>query len=219
MTRLVLRTTIRKKLGETSEVFWADTDLNQWIEDAQLDIVWKTRCKRQRSLATTIASTVRYTLSSLVSSCLRIFKCRIYNSSTTKWRVLELKNQDDLDRENSEWESADASTPMYYLYDVELDEFILYPKADSDHVGTSYLELYNCPKPTALVSDSLSPDLPTTLHPAVIEYVVATGLESRGYQDIANDHWTKYDAKLNGYMTQRNIEEDEDIIMVNYKAK
>jgi hypothetical protein len=103
---------------------------------------------------------------------------------------------------------------MYYVYDVELDEFILYPKADTYHVGASYLELYNCPKPTAIASDASSPDLPATLHPAVIEYVVATGLESRGYQDIADDHWKIYEGKLLGYMGQRDIEEDEEIQMV-----
>jgi hypothetical protein len=213
VTRTILRTTIRKKLGEATAAFWEDSELNQWIEDAQLDIAWKCRCKRQRSLTTSVASTVRYTLSSLVSNCLRIFKVRIYDSSTTKWLPLDYATQDDLDRDYPGWESADASTPIKYVYDVELNEFILYPKADSNHVGTNYLEIYNCPKPTAIANDAAEPDIPTVLHLAVIEYVVATGLETRGYQDIADTHWKSYDGKVVGYMNQRDIEEDEEIQM------
>jgi len=213
MTRTILRTTIRKKLGESTAVFWADTDLNQWMEDAQLDLVWKAKCKRARSTATSVASTVRYTLSDLISSCLRIFQCKVYNSSTEDWSKVTLKTRNWLDANYPHWDSADTGTPMYYAYSTLEDELILYPAADSDHVGADYIEFYNSTNPTIMSSDGASPDLPTVLHPAVIDYVVATGLESRGYQDIANTHWQMYFSKLKSYMTERELEEDEELVM------
>lgn len=185
------------------------------MHDGQLDIVEKTLCKKQRSLATTVASTVRYTLSSLVTNCLKIYKCRVYNSSTDKWDPVVYKTQEFLDNEYPGWETADTSTPLFYLYDVELDEFILYPSADSNHVGTEYLQLFNVIKPVAISSDSESPDLPETLHPALVEYVVATGLESRGYQDIADNHWEKYSVLASKYVLRRSHQPDEEVVMGN----
>lgn len=213
MTRTVLRNTIRKKIGESTAAYFEDSDLDQWIEDAQLDIVWKAKCKRQRSLATTVASTVRYSLSTLVSDLLRIFKVRVYDSSTTDWTKVKFATQEFLDERFPGWMTANAGPPEYYVYDVELNEFILYPKADTDQVGTNYLEIYNSIKPTAIANDSASPDLPTMLHPAVIDYVVATGLAARGYEDIANNNWQQYYGKVKSYMTEREVEEDEEIIM------
>ena len=213
MTRSVLRATIRKKLGETTAVYWQDSDLNQWIEDAQLDVVWQTRCKRQRTLATSVADTVRYTLTSLISNPLKVLSVRLYDSTSEKWRRLTQRTFDYLDKNYPEWESADPGQPIEYAYDVELNEFVLYPKADTAYVGTDYLEIYNVSKPTAIASDNASPDLPEVVHKAVIDYVVATGLESRGYQDIANVHWGFYSGRLANYMTKRDEQEDGEVVM------
>lgn len=214
MTRTQIKLIAEKKMGETSNVFFTDTLLNLYCENAQLDIVWKCKLNRARSTATSVADTVRYTLSDLITSCLRIYIVRIYNSSTEKWRKLTLKTQDYLDREYPQWNTADTSTPMYYVYDVNLDEFILYPSADSDHVGTDYIEFYASTKPTAISADSGSPDLPEQLHPAVIDYVVATGLESRGYADIARNEWQKYYSKIKDYQIEEKREDDEELIMI-----
>lgn len=213
MTRGEAKTTIRKKLGEVTEVFFVDTDLNQWITDAQIDLVWHTHCKRQRSLCTPTANTLRYQLSTLIPNVLRLISVRIYSSDLLKWRRLTEKNYDFLDQVYPQWMSNDASTPLYYIYDRELDEFILFPKAQSGYLGTGYLEIYNSPLPSTLTDDSQQLDLPVQLQPALLEWAVATGLEARGYQDIAESHWAKYKDKWIDYLGQKNTEEDEEIIM------
>lgn len=214
MTRTVIRTTCRNKLGESTAVFWSDALINQFIEDAQLNLVWKCKLNRTRSTATSVANTVRYTLSNLITNCLRIYIVRIYNSSTTDWRKLTFKTQDWLDRNYPTWNTQDANTPLYYVYDVNLDEFIMFPSADSDHVGTDYIEFYASIKPTAISADTGSPDLPDQLHPAIIDYVVATGLESRGYADIARNEWQKYYSKIKDYQIEEKREDDEELIMI-----
>ena len=213
MTRTIIRDTVRKKLGETTAVFWTDSILNQWIEDATLDIVWRAKCNKQRSTATSTASTLRYTLSDLVTDILRIFKVRVYNSATEKWIRIPQRTQEWLDTNYPHWESSDAGVPLCYIYDTEIDEFIIYPQCNSDHVGTDYIEFYNSAKPTAISADGGSPDIPAVLHPAVIDYVVATGLDSRGYTDIANNTRQLYFSKVKSYMIERDWEEDEEIIM------
>ena len=216
MIRSTLRDTVRQLLGETTAVFWTDAMLNQWMEDGQLDIVWRARCNRTRDLVDTTASTLRYTLSSLVTNILKIVDSgvRIYNSDTEDWTKLEQRSKEWLDQNYSGWETADAGIPQNYVYDVELDELILYPIADTECVGTDYLEINSLIKPTVMTADANSPDLPSVLHVAVIDYVVATALSSRGYQDIADRYWAQYYAKIKSYMIERKVEEDpEEIIM------
>ena len=222
MTRLQVKTTVRKKLGEATAVFFEETDLNQWLEDAQIDLVWKTRCKRIRLLCDTVAASVtngnatglRYVLTSLMPNCLRIISIRIYSNQLLKWRRLFEKDYDFLDDRYPQWQSNDPATPLYYVYDREINEFILFPMCQTDYVGTGYLESYYSPLPTPLTDDAqVIQDIPVQLQQALIEFVVATGLEARGYQDIADSHWQKYEGKCTSYIAQRGVQEDEEITM------
>ena len=217
MTRGQIKTVARKKLGEATAVFFTEDDLNQWFTDGCIDVVWKSRCKRVRTLCSTIASTLRYDLNTLIPNCLRIISVRIYSSSNTQWRRLCEKTYDFLDQAYPQWESYSAAVPLYYVYDRQINntgELILFPMAQSDYVGTNYLEVYNSQYPTVLTNDAQTPsDIPTMLQQAIIEWIVATGLEARGYQDIADNHWTKYNDKLVSYLTQNSLEEDEEICM------
>jgi hypothetical protein len=214
MTRGVIKSTARKKLGESTAVFFTNDDIEQWINDSLIDIVWQTRCYRARVYATTTADTLRYTLTTLIPNTLRINQVRIYSDELLQWRRLDQKDYDFLDKVYPYWVSNDAADPLYYVYDRELNEFILFPKCPDDYVGANYLEVYHSPMPTPLTDDNqTTTDVPEQLHPAIIEYVVATGLEGRGYQDIADNHWLKYQGKLNSYMAQRELEEDEEICM------
>jgi hypothetical protein len=52
----------------------------------------------------------------------------------------------------------------------------------------------------------------------VVDWVVATGLETRGYGDKANDKWGKYLGRLASYrLNKSNQNEPEEIIMKNYR--
>jgi hypothetical protein len=124
------------------------------------------------------------------------------------------KTYDFLDQSYPQWESYTPATPLYYVYDRQVNEFILFPMCQTDYVGTGYLEVYNSTYPTVLDNDNQTPtDIPTMLQQAIIEWIVATGLEARGYQDIADNHWQKYTEKLASYLAQTNLEEDEEILM------
>jgi len=224
MDRTTIKATARHKLGETTQVFFTDTLLNNWCEDAQLDLVWKTKCKRTRAKFTTTALTessdatqdiVRYTLTSAFPGCLSILDggLRIYSLADNQWRKLVYISKDDLDEEYPNWEKQVAGTPIRYWWDRELNELLVFPSADSNHVGTNYAEGTYLERPDAIGSDSASPDIPEQLHPAVIDYCVFTGLESRGYQDIANTHRQFYNMKIRSYQTERERKEDEEIIM------
>lgn len=221
MTRLVVRNTVRMKLGETTATFWTDDMLNQWMEDGQKDIVWRSKLKRTRGTFTTIASTARYTINSIFPNCLRIMDggAWIYDSDASKWKRMTYKTKKEMDETYPDWPNATSSVPFIYMEDMEENILELYPTPQTSCIGTNYARVYYSAKPTPMTSDSSIPDLDTQglLEPALIEYVVATGFESRGYGDLANDHWSKYFDKIKTFLVEKENKEDEEIIMKGYR--
>jgi len=219
VTRAILRTTIRKKLGESTAVFWADSELNQWMEDAQIDLVWKAKLKRTRGTFTTVTSISRYVLSTIFPNFLRIADggVWIYDLANTKWIKLDYATKEYMDNVYQDWPNTDSSQPFIYMEDSDEDILELYPAPSSNYSGTNYCRVYYSSKPTVMAADASSPDLPTVLHPAIIDYVTATGFETRGYGDLANDHWSKYYDKIKSYLIEKNSKEDEEIIMKNVR--
>ena len=224
MTRLDIRTRARKKLGEKTAVFWADDELNGWMEEAALDIAWKAKLKKTRATFTTLANTARYNISSIFPDFLRILSggVWIYDSTIQKWRKLFFKTKEYMDEFYPQWVNAPAAKPIFYMEDTEEDILELYPTPVSpDCVGQNYCRVYYSARPVPMSSDSASPDLDKQglLHPAVIEYLVATGFETRGYGDLANDHWSKYNEKIKSFLIEKDgYKEDDEIIMKSYRS-
>ena len=208
-------------LGEATAVFWTDALLNTWMEDAQKDIVWRAKLKRTRGTFTSIASTARYTITTIFPNALRILDggAWIYDSNDTKWHRLDYKTKEFMDKVYEDWPNADAGVPFIYMEDTDENILELYPTPQTSCVGTDYCRVYYCSKPTAMSSDSASPDLDPQglLEHAITDYVVALGFASRGYGDLANDYWSKYYDKIKSYMTEKNSKEEEDIQMISYR--
>jgi hypothetical protein len=214
MTRQQLRDTARMKLGETTPLFWTEAMLNQWIEDAQLDIVWRAKLKRTRGTFTTTATT-RYTLSTIFPNFLRVVDggVWIYDSGDTKWHKLTYMKKEDMDNLYSDWVNSTAAQPIHYMENYDEDILELWPLPQTSCIGTDYCRVYYSQKPATITSDAVEPDLPEVLHPAVIDFIVATGFESRGYGDLGNDHWEKYFSKIKSYLIEKENKEDEITIM------
>lgn len=220
MTRADIRSKARKKLGETTGVFWLDAEINGWMEDAQKDIVWRAKLKKTQGTFTTLTDTSRYVVSAILPNCLRILgKVWIYDSSESKWRKVDYISEESLNVQYPDWPNAAAARPILYTEDMDKDYFEFYPKPYAACVGTNYVRVDYCSMPLAMTSDSSAPDLDLkgVLHGAVIDWVVATGFESRGYGDLANDHWSKYYDKIKSYLIERTTKEDEELVMKNYK--
>jgi hypothetical protein len=216
MTRLEIRTLIRKKLGETTGAFWSDTELNTWINFACKDAAFKTKCLRTNGLLNTITDTQEYVLSTAFPGILSILEVEYYQDGTS-WEKITATSREELNAIHSAWKNVSAGTPQQYYYDREEDVIGLYPKPDADNDG-AYCRAYYTYDHTDLTTDTSSPTLPTQLHLAVVDWVSATGFDTRGYQDKANDSWGKYYGKIKEYMVERHREkEDEEIIMKNFR--
>jgi hypothetical protein len=222
MTRGEVRTLVRKRLGETTAAFWTDSQLDTWINYGVKDTAYKAKCNRAKTNFTIATDTQTYTFTNINANIYSINEVYHYYNGE-KWRKLDMINRTDLDVLYEGWQSADSSVPQYYWYDREEDIFGVFPAPTSDHAGADYLEIYYTYKPASITAgdsnqDSTELSIPEPLHLAIVEFTVATGFESRGWGDRANDAWQKYNNKLRDYIVERDREkEDDDMIMKNYR--
>lgn len=220
MDRQEIRDLSRKRLGETTAAFWTDPELNQWIDNAGHNLAYITKYIKLNGYIDT-TSAQEYTLSSYFPNWLSVLKVYLLNQGDTWWKLRQT-DEDKLDRDSDGWRSAPASTPYRYYQDKERDILGLYPKADSANQGSSYLHVFYSNDFTDLTVDDVDLTMPFELQLAVVDFVVATGYETRGWGDKANDAWGKYSGKARAYMVERDTEKEEDeeaLLMKNYRNK
>ena len=216
MTRTEIRDLIRKRLGETTASFWEDTELNSWIDEAGDDLAFQTKSIKANGLLTIVEDTQEYVVSTAFPNLISIQKVEYYQNGDT-WVKIPATTREELSLLSTGWQSADSGTPIKYYFDREEDVIGFYLTPDGDNDG-DYARVYYARTYTALASDATTPTLPTFLHMAMVYYVAGMGFGQRGYGDKENDMRSKYTERIHQYLTERKREnEDEDIIMINYR--
>ena len=237
MTRSEIRTIVRKRLGETTSAFWTDAELNTYINLECTDVAWRVKCLRATgtiTVASCAANTVaiastEFTISTSLPTFYAVNEVYFKRESKEFTRLIP-SSREELDIINENWQSlvgytytstatgvvtynyeSQTSEPQYYYWSREEDVLGVYPPPDDDNDGAT-LKVHYSKKHTDLSSDSASPQLPVGIHLAVIDFVVTSGLEDRGWGDRANDMWNKYTTKLRDYMTERRNEREDDLI-------
>jgi YHS domain-containing protein len=213
MTRVEIRNLARKGLGETTAAFWTDLELNGWVDDACDDLAFRAKCIKANGKMTTVSGTAEYTLLTAYPTLLAVLETYYYINGTT-WDKLDPTSRDKLNSEESGWKSVAAGIPDKYYWSKEENLIGFYPKPNATNAGTNYVEVYYARTHTDITDDAADPDIPLALHPAIADFVIARGNETRGWGDKANDRWQKYFTKIHDYQVERDRErEDDDIIM------
>lgn len=244
MIRSAIRDLVRKKLGETTAAFWTNAELDDYINLGCKDVAYRTKCLRsnttissvscESSTAASVAASNEYSISGNIDDFFAVIDVAFMQEGTD-WVKLTPTSREDLDARRPGWRAAvgytaDATsatptynydsqtgTPTHYYWDREEDIFGLDPPPNDDNEG-AYIKIYYTYDHTDLSSDASSPSLPSPLHLAVVEYVTATGFETRGWGDRANDAWQKYFSKISDYTAEKkNEREDEEIISKGYR--
>jgi hypothetical protein len=111
-----------------------------------------------------------------------------------------------------------SGQPTHYYWNRERDLFGLWVPPDSDNATSNNVHVYYLQQHSDLNDDSETPQIPEPIHQALVDWVVWTGFESRGWGDKANDALTKYINKINDYMAERDRErEDEVLVAKSYR--
>jgi len=217
MLRSTIRDLIRKRLGETTAAFWTDAELNNWINMACQDLAFRVKCLKDKDYISSIESTADYSISGLDTSFLSPYRV-YFNQDGTDWERIQPITIEELDDLYPGWKEVEDGIPTHYYWDLDLDTFSIYPTPNALNEGADYIEIYYYKKHTDLTLDSQSPTIPDPLQLSIVDWVCATGFDTRGWGDKANDAWQKYFSKINDYKAEKGRErEDDDIISKNYR--
>lgn len=246
MTRGEIRAMARKTLGETTSAFWADGELNTYINVGCQDLAWRTKSLRTNGLMGAIScgpntASLRsneYQISTYFPNYFAINEV-YFKLDGKRFIRLEPTSREELDTLYQGWQAAvgytftdttgnsavttynfdsQTSVPMHYYWSREEDILGLYPPPGDDQEGTDYIRVYYAYNHANLAADANSPSLPVGIHLAVVDFVVARGLEDRGWGDRANDAWSKYYQKIKEYtIEKKNEREDDEIVMKGYR--
>jgi len=201
---------------ETTASFWTNAELDNWINDAGHDVAYKTKCIQADGKFASVESTSEYTLTDYFSGLLSVTRAYFYQDGSS-WEELDPTSIDKLNQLHTGWKNADDGVPSEYYFDYERNKTLgLYVPPNSDNAGSEYIEVYYGNDYTDISDDDDSPSyIPISLQQAMVEYVVATGLETRGYRDKANDAWKKYIGRIKEYLILKDgtLHDDDDIIM------
>lgn len=113
---------------------------------------------------------------------------------------------------------ARPGVPTHYYWDRERDLFGLWLPPNSENETSNNVHVFYLAKHASLGADTETPDIPEPIHQAIVDWVVYQGFETRGWGDKANDALAKYLAKIGDYITERDRErEDEVLVAKNYR--
>lgn len=227
-----LRTRVRKKLGDTTSVFWSNSELDSYINEGLRDLSFRTKSIKDNGYITSLscdsntssAVSNEYSLTDNFTNIYAVLKV-YFNKEGTNWIRLDPVLTDDLDETSPGWKSnvgytsgstynydSKTGVPQTYYWDREEDIIGLNPPPNDDNAGTDYIRVYYAKTHADLSADGDNPTIPIPLHPASVNYAVAMGCEDRGFGEKANDNWNKYFAKIKDYKIERGRErEDEEL--------
>lgn len=218
MDRLEIRNLIRKGLGETTSAFWTDTELNGYINNSGHDVAERSKCIKTSGYMTAIEDQYEYTATSYFPLIISMTELYFYQDGEA-WHKLTSINRTDKDILFPGWMSAESGTPTHYTYDQEEDKLTFYVPPDDENVEASGVKIFYSQDFTDLTLDSATPaGIPFSLQLAMVDYAIATGYQHRGWNEKANDAWSKYFSRIGTYVAERHREkEDETVIMKNYR--
>jgi len=216
MTRKDIRDMARKRLGETTAAFWSDEELNSWINQGVKDIAYKSKSLKDDVLLTATADTMEYVFSTFVPNAHSITEAYV-QYSTGNWIKLKPTSRTQLDLQFPGWLGAESCTSStHYCWDSEEDTLILYPPMEAPIANG--VRVYYTYEPRQMVADTDESEMPDHLNLAIVDFVVATGFDTRGWTDKSNDAWSKCYQRVKDYTVERSREREDDVVISrNYR--
>lgn len=145
------KTEIRAILNEPSAIFWSDTELESWIEQATTDISSKTLCVEASDTIALVLSQLEY---SEPTGCIKVYAAHFDNKGLVKIHPRQLAHVT----------AVSSGTPQYYYHFA--GKVGIYPLPDAGAAGDSVTILFSKESVTFT-------DLPNEYQPYAILFAAA----------------------------------------------
>src|SRR3990167_9973335 len=178
---------VREALLEITASRWADLEIYNKLNQAQLNIVRKSLCLEKEIAITTSTGTREYDLRTTTndfSDIIDISESGVNydaNGSTTNNRELTHKSIWELNKEFSGWRGVANSIPQHYYYRKHSKTIGIYPEPNSSNAG-AYLHINGYYKPKILIAGTASSGSTTTL-------IMPAGSATVPYPSVTDDYY------------------------------
>lgn len=159
---------VRNILQDTTGVRWVDSELIQWINDAQREVVMYR--PEAYSVNTNFQMTAGQTKQTLPVAALRLLDVvRNLGNGATPGRAIRIINREIMDAQRPNWHSDTAEAEVkHYMFDSrDPRTFYVYPKPSSAY----WVELVYTAVPTTLTSTTGAITVRDDFANALVDYV------------------------------------------------
>jgi hypothetical protein len=184
-----IRNEVSRVIGLDTTAAGADETLvDQWANEAVLDILLETRCHIALATTTTTANQGDYDLDVDILHVVDLYD----TSSSNRYRLQQVSPARLLDMRVTS--NAQATAPVTHFAVAGSNLLMLYPIPS----GTDTLTIYYVPRPTAMStgtddpSDAANGGIPAEFHRAIVKYVEAEAADYR--DDQTSQHGDRYRA-------------------------
>lgn len=199
MTRSELRAEVRRRLEAPSAVFFTDTDINDAINDAYMELSDATEWYEVWRTVDLCASRPYYDIRTIFGDVDVLTPGQAFHTDTNRWLIPS--SPGDLDRGYARWEQVTG--PPERLITRGLWWLMYWPLIGSES-GT--VKQYATALPEALDADTDEPGMDPVFHLVLVDYAVAALLPQAGEVSLALAAWDAYlagEAALTGQVQGR----------------
>lgn len=197
LTVLGVKTRVKRKFGDEAGVQLTDDDILRFINDAQRRIVSRNDSLLEKTAtANSVVGQQEYTL----PTDLLKFKSMSYKGSTgTSYQQMQGYTLNELNLYVSDWDASTVNSGIPVVYAIHAGKFVVYPIPNE--AVTAAFKIYYCRKPTDMILDADTLDLPELYHDTVVDLVLQDAYEM-------DEDWPAASAK--SAQTNQNIDRLKD---------
>lgn len=175
---------VKRILGDESGALIEDTDIVDWVNDAQIDIARKSEVLQDYVSQDVIADQTQYNLPDDFIKIVAVSYNGIDLSKTTRSELSSISPARDA-------ESLRDTPSRYYLWGNRL---WLFPKPNTDL--SDGLIIYYVFSPQPLSDDRDVPTIPIHMHEAILDYCISKGREMNEELEGSAFSMNKYDKSV-----------------------
>ena len=185
MTFAELQTKVRRKLNETSAIFWTDQDVVDAINEGYREMADAAEFYERQAMVPSINGHTYYDLSLILPDTF-LSPRRAYNPTTARW--LTPADPLNLDLHTYvQWELTEGEPESWLLRGNWW--MGVWPKPDGDGVG---MRLYYTAIPEDMANDDDEPAFDREFHEGLVEFAMSDLLSQKRETRKALLHWAEY---------------------------
>lgn len=163
-----LKTQVKRIFGDESEVQLTNADIVRWANNAQVHFIMNNEgILEVTSFANSVIGTQEYTLP---TNLLVLDSVSYKQGSQLSYYTLYGKSLQEFDEYLNGWDGAAFGNGAPAYFHKYANKLRLFPIPDEN--GTNNIKIYYRKRPTTLVNDGDTPEIPEEYHNAMVDYIL-----------------------------------------------